>query len=297
MEFATSLYNVDMDIYLVTYWSSPYWVKGYLGLPPGLSLSDEQIASALSDAYGASAVQTVTHMTLDHPHCPDTALGSFDDGRWPALLYCRGGIGHVGPVKADWIRTFSAQGFVVFAPFYRGSESGQGRDEFGGADVEDCVAAVRLLRALPFVQGDRMTVLGFSRGAVNAFQTVLAVPDIHRLIQWGGVADLAATYEERVDLRRMLRRVLGGTPTKRPEAYRARSAAAHAAAIPCPTLIIHGTADVQVDITHAYRLYDALQAHARPVDKHIYEGYGHHLPEPVFTAAVERFAAWTRQEV
>ena len=33
------------------------------------------------------------------------------------------------------------------------------------------------------------------------------------MILWSGVSDLAQTYEERIDLRRMMKRVIGGTPS------------------------------------------------------------------------------------
>jgi len=307
-------YTGCMRLFHVTYWSDPYWVKGYLGLPEGCCLSPAQVSRALAAAQGIDHVRPVNPLAMDDTPPPELAQGGdqisaalccsvndSDDGgqpmtdatgRWPALVYCRGGIGRVGMVKKDWLHVFCAQGFVVFAPAYRGNEGGEGRDEFGGADCEDARAAVRLLRRLAFVRPDRVSLLGFSRGAVNAFRTAILEPGVHRLIQWGGVSDLSATYAERIDLRRMLRRVLHGTPTKAPAAYEIRSAVAHAAAIPCPTLIVHGTRDVQVNLSHAEKLYDALCVAARPVDRHIYEGYGHHLPEPVFTAAVERFSEW-----
>lgn len=33
-------------------------------------------------------------------------------------------------------------------------------------------------------------------------------------VSWGGVSDMFLTYEERKDLRRMMKRVIGGTPKK-----------------------------------------------------------------------------------
>src|SRR5690606_9642680 len=132
---------------------------------------------------------------------------------YPALIYCRGGIGSVGRVRARWVDAFASRGYVCFAPCYRGNEGGEGRDEFGGVEREDVHAAVRLLQALPFIDRSRISLFGFSRGSINATQTAVAMPDaVHSLVLWGGVADLARTYEERVDLRRMLKRVIGGSP-------------------------------------------------------------------------------------
>ena len=34
------------------------------------------------------------------------------------------------------------------------------------------------------------------------------------LVSWGGVSDMVLTYEERKDMRRMMKRVIGGTPKR-----------------------------------------------------------------------------------
>jgi len=253
-----------MAIYRVNYRSDTLWVKGYLGIP---------------------------NATTDRP---SLSSNTNQHGRLPGLVYCRGGFGRVGQVKLDWLRAFVERGYVVFAPLYRGNEGGEGNDEFGGADCEDCCAAVRLLRHLPFVDSEQVSVMGFSRGAINAFRTAILEPNIKGLILWGGVADLAATYVERPELQKMLRRVLRGSPQTAAAAYSVRSAISQVHAISCPTLLVHGTADVQVDVRHARKLYIAMRAANKSVTAHLYEGYGHHLPEPVFSAVVERWLDWLK---
>ena len=36
--------------------------------------------------------------------------------------------------------------------------------------------------------------------------------DITSLVTWAGVSDIYLTYEERLDMRKMMKRVIGGTP-------------------------------------------------------------------------------------
>lgn len=217
--------------------------------------------------------------------------------RLPAVVYCRGGIGNFGKVRLHWVEAIARQGFVVLAPCYRGCEGGEGRDEFGGGDREDVHAAYRILRRLPFVHPDRVSLLGFSRGAINAALTAAETGTAHRLVLWGGVADLARTYEERVDLRRTLKRIVGGSPAKRPEAYRDRSPLLLAERLRCPVLLMHGTEDAQVSFAHSRLMSDRFQALSRPADMHVYEGYGHLLPYAVHEAAVERMCAWLHGDV
>ncbi|TLS50957.1 S9 family peptidase [Paenibacillus antri] len=276
----------------VTYYSDAYKVKGYLGLPPGCPPLDlDALQSYIADyhrvPFEALPVELVAASIRSG------RAGSTRPAAYPALVYCRGGVGGFGRVRPHWVDAFASRGFVCFAPCYRGNEGGEGRDEFGGADREDVHAAIRLLRTLPFVDASRITLLGFSRGSINAALTAAAMPDdIRGLIVWGGVADLARTYEERVDLRRTLKRILGGTPARRPEAFRERSPLHLAERLRCPTLVVHGTVDVQVDVGHGLSMVERLRALDAPVDLHLYEGLGHILPYPVFDAAVDRLLAW-----
>src|SRR5690606_4642607 len=132
------------------------------------------------------------------------------DAEYEPLLYCRGGIGRVGMVRPQRMAQLARGGFAVFAPYYRGSASGAGRDEFGGADRHDVYAAVKLLPSLPGVKPDvPAACVGFSRGAVMALLAARDCDALGPVIVWGGVSDMLLTYEERVDLRRMMRRVIG----------------------------------------------------------------------------------------
>jgi dipeptidyl aminopeptidase/acylaminoacyl peptidase len=290
-----SWYNETMNVtvYHVTYLSDTYRVKGYLGLPNPALISKQELQGFLLNRY-PNLSETPVSIVEEEPENQqsESLRHGLVSPPLPALIYCRGGIGRVGMVKLDWVRLFTSMGFVVFAPSYRGNEGGEGRDEFGGADQEDVHEAFRLLQRLPFVDPKRISLLGFSRGSINATLTASTFPDTYRLIIWGGISDLAKTYEQRVDLRRMLKRVIGGTPAKYPERYAARSPVQMVPNILCPVLVVHGTQDVQVDVSHGVELYHTLRTHGKDVEMHRYIGYGHHLPSPVHEAAVERMLDW-----
>lgn len=278
-------------IYLTTYISGTYKVKGYIAFPSGCYMSPVELQKKLKQFYKtgnlpitmiASSIKKAQHPLLSH--------------KLPAFIYCRGGIGKVGRVKTDWIEQFANHGYIVFAPCYRGNEGGEGRDEFGGAENEDVLSAYRFLRSLPFVDENRISIMGFSRGAINAVLTAAAIPDIHTLTLWGGVSNLAQTYEERINLRRMLKRVLGGSPTKIPDAYESRSPICMAQHITCPTLIMHGTEDVQVDFHHGFNMYQKLQELGHKVKMHQYDGLGHHLPPHIHKEALHNMFKWIGQQ-
>ncbi|WP_228469291.1 alpha/beta hydrolase family protein [Paenibacillus sp. JNUCC31] len=216
--------------------------------------------------------------------------------RWPVLIYCRGGLGNYGGVNTAWLEQFVQKGYIVFAPSYRGNEGGEGRDEYGGSDAEDVHAAYRLVQGWPFADPTRISLMGFSRGAINAVHTATTYnegPDqVHKLVLWSGVADVERTYHERTDLRRTLKRVLGGSPHAVPEAYLARSPLSSAHKLRCPVLIMHGTSDTQVDYSHGTRMYHWLKRRGANVTFHAYGGQDHRFHERMHRAAVDNMFDW-----
>jgi dipeptidyl aminopeptidase/acylaminoacyl peptidase len=267
-----------MTIFSITYISDNLPVNAYLGVPTGVPFHRDDVERALVQRYGPHAPVRVE---IVEEAGDDSASSCASAGPLAGLVYCRGGINRVGMSKISWIQDFLRHNVVVMAPWYRGTLGSPGRDEFGGADVEDVHEATRLLQALPIVHPLGVSVLGFSRGSINATRTAIAVPDVRRLVLWGGVSDLVWTYEERIELRRMLKRVVGGSPTKVPDAYQARSPVHYAGQIPCPVLILHGTEDVQVPFRHGQKMYETLTALGKPVTFHKLDGFGHHLPPEV----------------
>lgn len=209
----------------------------------------------------------------------------------PGLVYCRGGIRGVGMVRVARIATLARRGYAVFAPFYRGNEGGEGREDFGGEDRYDLYAGIRLLRALSVTGPDPVPLIGFSRGAIMALLAAKECEGVGPVVVWGGVSDLQLTYEERVDLRRMLKRVVGH-PKKDEEAYRSRSPICWAGQIRSPVLIIHGSDDEHVSVEHAYRLAKAMEAAGKPVTMNIYQGRAHVFPREEDERVLDTIFNW-----
>ncbi|MDF2684714.1 MAG: alpha/beta hydrolase [Brevibacillus sp.] len=209
----------------------------------------------------------------------------------PALLYCRGGIRGVGKVRPERISQMASFGYVVLAPHYRGNEGGEGRDEFGGADRHDVFAAYELLSQMPEVDHERISVYGFSRGGIMALFAAMECEGLLSAVVWSGVSDLLLTYEERVDLRRMLRRIVGH-PRKQEDAYRERTPLYRIAEIACPVLIIHGTADENVGVEHAHRLEHSLREAGKPHEIWLAEGASHLFQGAEMETYTRRMFAW-----
>ena len=213
-------------------------------------------------------------------------------GNYDALLYLRGGLQSIGMVRPARIAQFAAQGFVVFAPYYRGNRGGEGKDEFAGADRFDAVNGVDVLKQ--FTKQQKVHLYGFSRGGLMVLWTAILRDDIKSIVTWAGVSDATATYWERVDMRRGLKRIVGGTPNRVPEKYDERTPLFDVAAINAPVLIVHGTSDEHVDIEHAYQLELYLQDKGKSVETWYSFGLKHHFPPKINRDTVRRLSEWMK---
>ena len=217
-------------------------------------------------------------------------------GNYEGILYLRGGIQHVGMVRPARIAQFASQGFVVFAPYYRGNRGGEGRDEFAGADRQDAVNAVDVLKQHPKINSEKIHLFAFSRGGIMALWTAILRDDITSVVTWAGVSDIVFTYKERKDMRRMMKRVIGGTPNNMPDEYRERTALFRIHDIEAPVLIIHGMEDNNVSFHQALLLEDALRQHDKVYDTWYFPEYTHFIPPAVNTQLVRDLCMWMKRQ-
>lgn len=211
---------------------------------------------------------------------------------YDGFLYLRGGIKNVGKVRPARIVQFASEGFIVFAPFYRGNQGGEGNEDFAGDDRQDAFSAFTLLQEHPQVK--KVHIFGFSRGGVMALLTAIQFPEAASVVTWGGVSDMFLTYVERKDLRRMMKRVIGGTPSKYPDRYKYRTPLFQLEKLQAPVLIIHGEQDRNVTVEHAFRLEKRLKTLNKKVESWYFKEYTHYFPPAVNRKTVEDLTAWMK---
>ncbi|WP_153721746.1 alpha/beta hydrolase family protein [Sporosarcina cascadiensis] len=218
------------------------------------------------------------------------------EGHYDGLLYLRGGIQHVGMVRPARIAQFASHGLVVFAPYYRGNRGGEGKDEFAGDDRNDAVAGVEVLKQQQFADSERIHLFSFSRGGIMALWTAILREDLTSMVTWAGVSDVVFTYKEREDMRRMMKRVIGGTPNNQPDAYRERTALFRVEEITIPALIIHGTMDINVSFEQALLLENALRDANKVYETWYLEGYTHYIPPEMNRRLVKDAVDWMKRQ-
>lgn len=214
-------------------------------------------------------------------------------GEYSGILYLRGGIQSIGMVRPARIAQFARQGFVVFAPYYRGNRGGEGRDEFAGEDRWDAAHAVDVLKTA--CKGP-VHLLAFSRGGIMALWTAVLREDITSVVTWAGVTDTVLTYKERPDMRRMMKRLYGGTPNNALTAYEERNPLLRLDETAAPFLIIHGLMDENVSPGQAYLLEEALKLNNQTHETWYFPEYTHFFPPAANRKTVGALTEWMRRQ-
>ena len=121
-----------------------------------------------------------------------------DGEKHPAVLWVEGGFG--GPSSAVWTpqppdndqsaAVFKHAGMVVMAPSFRGELDNPGRAENWYGETEDLLAALGHLREVPWVDPERVYLVGHSTGATHVLLAATATDSFRAAFAFGGRADL-----------------------------------------------------------------------------------------------------------
>ncbi len=180
-----------------------------------------------------------------------------------------------GGVHGNWTESYLPfvieavqRGYVVIAPDYRGS-TGHGPAlynaiDYGGKELDDVASAVEHLRSLPYVDPERIGIMGWSHGGFIAAHLLFRQRTPFR----AGVAMVPVTnlvfrlsykgprYQRSFSTQAGIR----GLPFEQREEYIRRSPLYRVDSLSVPILVHVATNDTDVDYVEAQQLIDALRA-------------------------------------
>ena len=199
----------------------------------------------------------------------------FDPARkYPVVVFVYGGP-HSQVVRDAWGATslfdhfLASRGFLVWSVDNRGSfgrghawESAVFR-EMGRRELADQLDGVRYLKTLPFVDGSRLGIWGWSYGGYLTLYALTNSPDIWRC----GVAGAPVTdwrFYDTIYTERYMK-----MPGENPDGYERAAPRTNAAQLRAPLLLLHGASDDNVHLQNTLAFIDELIKAGRPYDLQI----------------------------
>lgn len=227
---------------------------------------------------------------------------NFDPNKkYPVMIYVYGGP-HAQMITNSWLdganlwmHWMAEQGYLVFTLDNRGSgergfafESSIHR-QLGTLEMEDQMSGVDYLKSLPFVDGNRLAVHGWSFGGFMTTSLMLRQPGTFKVGVAGGPVTDWKFYEVMYGERYMDR------PEENPEGYKQSSLLNHAQNLKGDLLLIHGTSDDVVVMQHNLALVKkfvdlGIQMDFFPYPMHLHNVGGKdrvHLMEKVLNYIIE----------
>lgn len=201
--------------------------------------------------------------------------------KYPVIVYVYGGP-HAQMVTNSWMAAASPymlawaeEGFLVFTLDNRGSD-GRGEKfekahhrQLGTPEMEDQLTGVQYLKSLPYVDGTRLGVHGWSYGGFMTTTLMSRSPGTYKVGISGAPVIDWTLYEIMYGERYM------DTPKENPDGFQTSNCANHADKVKGKLMLIHGTADDVVVWQHTQSfLKKAIEGGAQ-VDYFIYPGHGH----------------------
>lgn len=201
--------------------------------------------------------------------------------KYPAIIAVHGGF-HFSLDEEffGFIERFVREGYIVMFPEYRGSR-GYGPEwyaaqEYGAGDVDDVLSAAEHLARKPFIDGNRLGIVGRSRGGMVTLLAIEKQPKLFKAaVDVVGLADFLMYMAYKPEYRRQevaKEPHFKGMPFDNMEAYINSSPIMHVKKIETPLLIHATTYDRTVPHTlHSERLVEALKAHGKQYEYKLYE--------------------------
>jgi dipeptidyl aminopeptidase/acylaminoacyl peptidase len=190
--------------------------------------------------------------------------------RLPSLQIHHAGGGY-GVIYEHMAEDLARRGFVGITMIHRGYPGSEGHMEYGKGEIADIGNLTEIMMAKPFIDQDKMGIMGYSRGAHNALLALERYSYFNAGALWSTPVDMI----DHVEVNSWIAEMFGGFPDEVPQEYWIRSSIHFVDAINCPVLLIHGEDDDVIPARHTLRLAEALEKRHKPFEVKLFPREGH----------------------
>ena len=191
-----------------------------------------------------------------------------------------------------WHQMMAQKGFIIFTLDNRGM-AGRGHKfetpiyhHFGENELADQLTGVKYLQSLPYVNGARIGIWGWSFGGYMTLTAMFNAADVFKAGFSGSPVTDWRQYDTIYTERYM------GLPQENPDGYKDSSPVAHAGQLTGKLLIAAGTGDDNVHFGNTVELAERLIQADKYAEIAIYPGRGHGISDP--PARIQLFQRVTR---
>lgn len=206
------------------------------------------------------------------------------DEKLPIVIYNRGGNPKHPMIfgsKMLKLSPVASNKYIVLASQYRGASrwlKNNGKDEFGGADINDVVKLVELAKEIPNADTSRIALFGWSRGVMQSYLAAKQLPEVKAIIAGAGNSDTSKALKWRPEMEKIYSWLVPNFKENREEELRKRSVIRWLDDLPkAPILLLHGDNDKRVNVEQSKQLAKKLEEAKRPNKLVIYKGGTHSL--------------------
>jgi dipeptidyl aminopeptidase/acylaminoacyl peptidase len=206
-------------------------------------------------------------------------------GKYPSIIYNRGGNRDFGAITdmaiVRMLGNVANWGYVCIASQYRGNMGSEGKEEFGGKDVNDVLNLIPCLSAIDQADTSRIGMFGWSRGGMETYLALTRTCRIKAAVIVSGAADPFMTIKKRPGMDSVFMELAPEYFQNRDSTLKARSAVNFADKI-CPStplLLLTSSADWRVSPEEQIEMMTKLYELRHPVRFEMFEGGSHGLIE------------------
>jgi dipeptidyl aminopeptidase/acylaminoacyl peptidase len=187
-----------------------------------ITLNESQTKMVISgwgeEAYENSKVEKITYISDGLKVKGYLAYPLLNENKkFPCVIWNRGGFNEKGAIDKFTARGIFGQlaswDYVVLASQYRGNAGSEGKENFGGDDVNDILNLIESAEEIPFTDTNKWGIEGWSRGGMMTLLVLLKKSDFNSVVKCavlsGAISDLKSYLEFDIDKKKVYQKFFG----------------------------------------------------------------------------------------